>query len=88
MMKINNVSHSGLNPYKQNLQKIDGNQKAPFQGKDEIEISKKAKELQYTSSFAAERKEKIEAIKVSLENGTYSLNARETAKSILNFYKK
>ena len=87
-MKINNVGHSGLHPYKQNLQKMDGNKKTPFQGKDEIEISIRAKELQHTSGFATERKEKVEAIKLPLENGTYSLDAKETAKSMVNFYKK
>lgn len=87
-MKINNLGPTGFNPYRKNTGMIDEAKKSSVQGKDKIEISNTAKELQQTSSLMAQREVKVEEIKLSIENGTYKLNAKETAKSILNFYKK
>lgn len=88
MMKINNLGPTGFNPYKKNANMLDEAKKSSVQGKDKIEISTTAKELQQTSSLVAQREAKVEEIKLSIDNGTYSLNAKETAKGILNFYKK
>lgn len=87
-MKINNIGPSGFNPYKKNTNMLDEAKKSSVSGKDKIEISTTAKELQQTSPLIAQREARVEEIKVSIENGTYTLNAKETAKSILNFYKK
>jgi len=88
IMKINNIGHSGLNPYKKNLNKQDEIKHSSFRGKDEIEISTTAKELQQTSHLVAQRETRVEEIRVSINNGTYALNAKDTARSILNFYKR
>lgn len=87
-MKINNVGPSGINPYNRNLNKVSELKKSSYNTKDKIEISTTAKELQHTSQLVSQRQEKVEAIKVSVENGTYQLNAKETAKSLLNFYSR
>lgn len=87
-MKINNVGPSGINPYNRNLNKVSELKKSSCNTKDKIEISTTAKELQHTSQLVSQRQEKVEAIKVSVENGTYQLNAKETAKSLLNFYSR
>lgn len=86
-MKINNVGPSGMNPYKKHMNKSD-EMKQPSIGRDKIEISTTAKELQHSSQLVAERQAKIEEIKLSLENGTYSVNVNETAKSLIDYYKK
>ncbi|MGN1402418.1 MAG: flagellar biosynthesis anti-sigma factor FlgM [Bacillus sp. (in: firmicutes)] len=87
-MKINHIYNAGLNSYRKNTHPVDEMKQSSFQAKDKVEISSMAKELQQISPQAAKRQEKVEAIKVSIENGTYKLDARETAKSIINFYKK
>ncbi|WP_019243086.1 MULTISPECIES: flagellar biosynthesis anti-sigma factor FlgM [Bacillus] len=87
-MKINNVGPSGINPYNKNLNKMNELKKSSFNTKDKIEISTTAKELQHSSQLVSQRQEKVEAIKVSVENGTYQLDARATAKSLINFYLK
>lgn len=86
-MKINNVGPTGLNPYKKNLNKLDEVKQSSFQ-KDKLEISSTAKELQHSSQLVTQRQERVEAIKVSVENGTYNVNPKDTAKSIINFYSK
>ncbi len=86
-MKINNVGPSGMNPYKKQLNQLNELKHASSR-KDKIEISTTAKEMQHSSQFVAERQAKVEKIKLSLENGTYSVNVNEIAKSMINFYKK
>lgn len=86
-MKINNVGQYGINPYQKASNKADASQKNSA-ATDKVEISSKAKELQGTSSVMNERQDKIEKIKMQIENGTYQLNTKETAKGMVDFYKK
>ncbi len=87
-MKINNVGPAGMNPYKKNINRLEEAKQSSFQAKDKLEISTTAKELQQTSQVITQRQEKVEALKVSVQNGTYKLDASETAKSIVDFYRK
>ncbi|MGM9929672.1 MAG: flagellar biosynthesis anti-sigma factor FlgM [Bacillus sp. (in: firmicutes)] len=87
-MKINHVGTSGVNPYKSNLNKVAQLKNAASRSKDKIEISTTAKELQHSSQLVAQRQAKVEEIKLSLENGTYSVDLKETAKSMIDFYTK
>ena len=87
-MKINNVGPAGMNPYKKNINRLEEAKQSSFQAKDKLEISTTAKELQQTSQVITQRQEKVEALKVSVQNGTYKLDAGETAKSIVDFYRK
>lgn len=86
-MKINNIGQFGVNPYKQNVNKLDAVAKGSKTA-DKIEISNVAKELQQTPNVVAQRQERIDEITVQIENGTYRVNTNETAKSILDFYSK
>ena len=87
-MKINNIGPSGINPYKKNLNKMNEMKQSSLRSKDKIEISTTAKELQQTSQLVVQRQEKVEQIKVSVENGTYSINPKEIAKGLIDFYFK
>lgn len=87
-MKINNIGQTGMNPYKNNLSKLDDVKQSSFNKKDKLEISSTAKELQHTSQVVTQRQAKVEELKISVENGTYKVNPRETAKALLNFYSK
>ncbi|MEH6940754.1 flagellar biosynthesis anti-sigma factor FlgM [Bacillus sp. JJ722] len=86
-MKINNVGPTGMNPYKTNLNKLEAKQSL-FNKKDKIEISTTAKDLQQSSQIVAQRQEKVQQLKLSVENGTYKLDPRGTARSLVDFYSK
>jgi negative regulator of flagellin synthesis FlgM len=86
-MKINNnFGPSGINPYKRQMNKLDAAATSQNKKADKVEISSTAKEMQQLSQVSVERKQKVEELKVQVENGTYKLDSKETAKSILNFY--
>lgn len=83
-MKINHLGPSGINPYKRQINKQDTAAVSAGTKADKVEISSTAKELQQVS---VQRQQKVEALKIQVENGTYKLDASETAKGIINFYK-
>ena len=87
-MKINNFKPSGVNPYKNQLNKLEQMEKGPNKKKDVVEISTEAKEMQQVSSFEKDRKIKVDELRSQVENGTYKPQPSEIAKSIINFYKK
>lgn len=87
-MKINNQGLSGINPYKRQQNKLDQIESAAKKKMDKVEISTVAKDLQSISAYENERQEKVEKLKIQVENGTYKPNSTEIAKSILQFYKK
>jgi negative regulator of flagellin synthesis FlgM len=87
-MKINNIGSSGINPYKRYMNKLDEAKKSSFNVSDKVEISSTAKELQQSSQIPAQRQAKVEELKLQVENGTYKLNPKETAKGIIDFYFK
>lgn len=88
-MKINNnFGPSGINPYKRQMNKLDAAATSQNKKADKVEISSTAKEMQQLSQISVDRKQKVEELKIQVENGTYKLDSKETAKSILNFYHK
>lgn len=87
MMKINNLGLSGINPYKKQINKLDNAEKTTRTTVDKVEISATAKGMQQISSYASQRQEKIEALKIQVENGNYKVDAKEIAQSVINFYK-
>ena len=87
-MKINNFKPSGVNPYKNQLNKLEQMEKGPNKKKDVVEISAEAKEMQQVSPFEKERQIKVDELRIQVENGTYKPQPSEIAKSIINFYKK
>lgn len=84
-MKINPIGTSGVNPYNRQVNKVDTTKTTPLP-KDKVEISASAKEMQQVSQVSAERQNKLDELKSQIENGTYKMNASDTAKSILDFY--
>ncbi|MDX8363818.1 flagellar biosynthesis anti-sigma factor FlgM [Cytobacillus sp. IB215665] len=86
-MKINQFGVSGINPYKQQLNKLDTIKKNNTM-KDKLEISSAAKELQETTDIEAARQEKVEAIKQQVDSGTYTINREAVARGIYDFYSK
>ncbi|CAH0344856.1 flagellar biosynthesis anti-sigma factor FlgM [Bacillus sp. CECT 9360] len=86
-MKINNIGSSGVNPYNREYNKIEQAKTANVNA-DKLEISSTAKELQQSLQIPAQRQAKVDELKIQVENGTYKVNAHDTAKSIIDFYFK
>lgn len=88
-MKINPYGTQGINPYKRQMNKLDQSGKTTSKGADKVEISSEAKEMQQqVSNISPERQQKIDELKLQVENGTYKVNPKAVAKSIINFYSK
>jgi negative regulator of flagellin synthesis FlgM len=88
-MKINPYGTQGINPYKRNMNKLDQAGKTTGKTTDKVEISSEAIEMQQqVNQTTAERQSKIDEIKLQVENGTYKVDPKTVAKSIINFYSK
>ncbi len=86
-MKINHLNSANINPYKRNLEK-QPDAVQPAKKQDQVEISTKAKELQQQNGIVQSRQEKVAAIKQQVESGTYTIDPKAIAKSIINHYQK
>jgi negative regulator of flagellin synthesis FlgM len=87
-MKINPYGTQGINPYKRQMNKLDQTGKTTGKA-DKVEISPEAKEMQHqVTNQTPERQAKIDEIKLQVENGTYKVDPKAVAKSIINFYSK
>lgn len=86
-MNINrSTAINNINVYKQNLNKQHNDCKKICDKKDTIEISEEAKKIseQLSNNNEAIRYEKIESIKKSIEDGTYTINYNKLAEKILD----
>ncbi|MBM7645040.1 negative regulator of flagellin synthesis FlgM [Scopulibacillus daqui] len=87
-MKID--AYHGIQKY-QSYQKQSERNKELFKKtpeQDQVEISSKAKQLQKTSDFEAQRKEKIARLKAEIDNGTYKIKPEEIAKKLYDFWNR
>lgn len=84
-MKINGPNHSNMNPYlnQKQIPKKTPTQQNKLQP-DQVEISEDALKLQKKDS----RQAYVNEIKQQVETGEYKPNAQETAKKMVNFWKK
>jgi negative regulator of flagellin synthesis FlgM len=87
-MKINPLGSQGINPYMRQMNKQDQANTMARKAADKVEISSAAKEMQQESQITNERNEKVNELKIQVENGTYKFDPKAVAKSIVNFYKK
>ena len=87
-LKINNFRPSGVNPYRNQQNKMDQLGKSKQKKTDVVEISREAKEMQSISSIDKERQTKVEELKAQVENGTYNPQPNQIAKSMIDYYRK
>jgi negative regulator of flagellin synthesis FlgM len=87
-VKINPFSSQGINPYKKQMDKVDQAGRAVNKQKDKVEISSTAKEMQQVSQYANQRQAKVDELKLQVENGTYKVDSKETAKGMIQYYSK
>lgn len=85
-MKINSIGIQAVNAYN-NQQRVQNTQKKGESFVDKLEISSAAKEMQVTSSYSADRAEKVEKLKADIASGEYKVDARKVAQDMLNYYR-
>lgn len=90
-MKINGTNRVGaVNQYVKSQEAYNASGAGKTgKKKDQVEISSEAKELLETHNSAAAEKhrEKVEALKTSVANGTYKVDARSLAEKLFPFIK-
>ena len=86
-MKIDGVKPNVINMYKKNVTKTEP--KVNAIKKDRIELSEEGKNLSALSlnDKSVNSKEKIEAIKNKVMQGTYNIDSKLTAKKIIDVIK-
>lgn len=87
-MKINESNRiGGANPYSKQAEfRAEGAKKA--KQKDEVQISAEAKEMLTTSKLGgAERAERLNELKESVNSGTYHVDAGKIAEKLLPYLK-
>jgi negative regulator of flagellin synthesis FlgM len=84
-MKIHRFGPMGVNPYQRNVQQSAANVKKGSKS-DQVEISKAAKQMQQASQLINERQAKVNELKIQVQNGTYKVDTKAVAKSMVNFY--
>lgn len=87
-MKINHIGGPhGINPYRQQLNKIQQKEQTAKKQADQVEISAAAKDLQKLSAMEKERAAKVEKIRSQVESGTYKIDPRQIAEKMVAYYK-
>ena len=87
-MKLNPFGSQRINPYTLQANKVDKVNRAANKQKDDVEISSTAKEMQQVAQLTSQRQAKVEDLKIQVENGTYKVDPKEIAKSMIKFYSK
>ncbi|RNB53859.1 flagellar biosynthesis anti-sigma factor FlgM [Brevibacillus gelatini] len=90
-MRINEPNRVGMiNAYNKTANnQVGKSQKIPM-GKDEVNISTEALEMQrqIEDANAPQRREKVEQLKKQVEEGTYHVPSERIADKLLSFWKK
>ena len=86
-LKINGPNQTNLNPYQKqiNKQAETGPKK---QVTDKIEISETAKQMQESGKSDSVRKKLVDQVKSDVQQGNYQVDAKATAKKMLDFWSK
>ncbi|WP_336822028.1 flagellar biosynthesis anti-sigma factor FlgM [Sporosarcina sp. USHLN248] len=87
-MKINKMNIPPVNPYRTNQVKSEQANNQPKMNRDKLEISSQAKQLSEVSTFAAERKERIQELKAQIKSGEYKVEPEKLAENLIKYYKK
>jgi len=85
-MRIDRYGSADLNLYQKQMETKKVTKSNSQQ--DKIEISERAKQLQRANVLGQERQEKVQKIKHQIETGTYKIDPKEIAKSMIEFYRK
>lgn len=85
-MKINTFGVQAINTYANQARTVkETRHSATFA--DKLEISSAAKEMQSTSTYAADRAERVQQLKADIQSGDYKVDANQVARDMLNYYR-
>lgn len=87
-MKINKINIPPVNPYRTNQMKSEQANNQTKMHRDKLEISSQAKQLSEVSTFAAERKERIQELKAQIKSGEYKVEPEKLAENLIKYFKK
>ncbi|WP_242517931.1 flagellar biosynthesis anti-sigma factor FlgM [Halobacillus sp. GSS1] len=86
-LKINGPNHTNINPYQKQMNKqAEIGQKK--QATDKIEISETAKQMQESGKNDSVREKLVDQVKSDVQQGNYQVDAKATAKKMLDFWSK
>ncbi|WP_186580796.1 flagellar biosynthesis anti-sigma factor FlgM [Aquibacillus kalidii] len=85
-MKIQGPNHSNFNPYQKQINKQAEIKSQLTKREDQLHISDKAKALQDIDKPSFVRQKKVAQIKQAVQSGEYTVDAKETAKKMLDFW--
>ncbi|MBM7714186.1 negative regulator of flagellin synthesis FlgM [Bacillus thermophilus] len=83
-MKITPYNRPDLNPYKHQPQQAG--QELRKSAADQVEISEAAKKLQQSSKWEAERKARVEQLKLHIQSGEYKVHPKAVAEGIAKYF--
>lgn len=86
-MKIQRPNQTYLNLYNKQMEKQLQKQENANK-KDQIQISKAAKQLQHDIKINENRRESVEAIKNKIDAGHYELDIEKTAEKMIQFWSR
>lgn len=87
IVKIHGTNHSNFNPYQKQFNKqAETVSKQPQS--DKLQISDQAKKMQQGDKVQSQREVRVNEIKQAVENGTYQVDSKETARKMLSFWSK
>ncbi|RHW39940.1 flagellar biosynthesis anti-sigma factor FlgM [Lysinibacillus yapensis] len=86
-MKITSYGVNSVNPYNKAQNNVKAAEKKAAVSSDKIEISSAAKEMSVSSTYTAERAQKIQQLKEQIQSGEYKVNANKVAEDLLKFYR-
>ncbi|MEL4024091.1 flagellar biosynthesis anti-sigma factor FlgM [Lysinibacillus endophyticus] len=85
-MKITSFNVNSVNPYNKQQRNVKtAEEKTTFT--DKIEISTTAKEMSASSTYSAERAQRIQKLKEEIQSGEYQVDARKVAEDLLKYYR-
>lgn len=84
-MKIQGPNSTSINPYKKQLQKQQQTQQKQTY-KDQLNISKEAKQLQESNQLTKERAAYVQDIKKLVDSGQYEVKHEEVAQKMIDFW--
>lgn len=87
-MKITSFGLNSVNPYNMQQKALKATESKSAVSADKIEISSAAKEMSASSTYNAERAQKIQKLKEEIQSGTYQVDAQKVAEDMLNYYRK
>lgn len=83
-MRVYGPNSTNFNPYKRQIHNEQQQRKQSY--KDELNISKEAKQLQETNEAEKARSSRVQEIKKLVDSGEYEVNHEQVAKKMIDFW--